>query len=660
MNGRNSTVKLLTVIILILIPSLYCGSQEALNPLQSVVDQEKWDHQEGVDEVDLSIYEDFKQDLLDNPVNLGEINPLDLLRLGILDRPEMDALYQYMLDYGPLLSVYELRMVEGITEEKIPELVRYIFVHQGNRSLPGLRGLFRFPKIEVLTTIKRVLQTKDGFRMDSTLEGRPSYYAGSPWQQKMKIKASFGKNIAFSLSMKNDPGDQDLRSIRKFRFRKNAYSLIFNNIGCIKKAVIGCFGVSFGQGLTLGCGSGISLGNELDFRMQSRGLYPIQSFSEENSMQGAAVYLKSGLSGVCGFYSNRGDHKDAGLYFSGSGERWKSGVSLLYHRQQVIQENNPKPYQYYIDSSDRILMGWDGALFLKYLNLFHEISLDSKGNTALLAGATFSPAPLVRGSVVLLNTPGRWNNPHASSGLVNGLGKDRSVFNANFQFLINKYVDVRISSEYNFNRWMQYSVSSPTEKNIYHIIMSLHPSKTSQIDLFYKIKKEYGDINTDEKMESVGQKIRKYIGVQCRISPLDVLSVKFSAKAVHNIQAGYPAHTGILIDQEIKAALLRNKLIISSHYALFDTDTYNERIYAWESDVYQGFSIPVYYGRGDRWALVMQYKVNRWMDTWLKYSVFTYPGRSSIGNGPDRIEGNRKSELILQLRLVIPAINRNS
>ena len=59
---------------------------------------------------------------------------------------------------------------------------------------------------------------------------------------------------------------------------------------------------------------------------------------------------------------------------------------------------------------------------------------------------------------------------------------------------------------------------------------------------------------------------------------------------------------------------------VQTRFAIFDTDDYDTRIYAYENDVLYAFSVPAYYGKGTRFYLNLNYKLNRTFNFWLRYS----------------------------------------
>ena len=82
----------------------------------------------------------------------------------------------------------------------------------------------------------------------------------------------------------------------------------------------------------------------------------------------------------------------------------------------------------------------------------------------------------------------------------------------------------------------------------------------------------------------------------------------------------------------------------------FDTDDYNSRIYAYENDVLYSFSIPLFYNKGYRYYANVNYDISKKISVWVRYAQSIYINRNPIGSGLDEIQGNRKTDVRLQVR----------
>ena len=72
-------------------------------------------------------------------------------------------------------------------------------------------------------------------------------------------------------------------------------------------------------------------------------------------------------------------------------------------------------------------------------------------------------------------------------------------------------------------------------------------------------------------------------------------------------------------------------------------------MYAYENDVLYSFSIPVFYDKGYRYYLNLNYDATRKLSVWLRFAQTLYLDKNLIGSGLDEIMGNKKTEIRLQV-----------
>ena len=85
---------------------------------------------------------------------------------------------------------------------------------------------------------------------------------------------------------------------------------------------------------------------------------------------------------------------------------------------------------------------------------------------------------------------------------------------------------------------------------------------------------------------------------------------------------------------------------------MFDTKTYNARIYTYETEVLYAYPNTIaFYDKGARFYAMLRYTVNRHIDLWFRFAqtYYTNPNKV-IGSGLDAITGNRKTDLKVQVR----------
>lgn len=161
---------------------------------------------------------------------------------------------------------------------------------------------------------------------------------------------------------------------------------------------------------------------------------------------------------------------------------------------------------------------------------------------------------------------------------------------------------------------------------------------------------KYANTSNNEFIRSIEntEKSNYRIHASYKISP----SVSFNSRIEmitylkeNNMQTGY------LIYQDIILKPNQIPLSITCRYALFDTQSYDERLYAHEHDVLYAYSIPAYYYKGSRTYILLKYSINKYIDIWFRYAQTFYANKQTIGSGLDEIQGNLKSEIKTQIRI---------
>ena len=81
----------------------------------------------------------------------------------------------------------------------------------------------------------------------------------------------------------------------------------------------------------------------------------------------------------------------------------------------------------------------------------------------------------------------------------------------------------------------------------------------------------------------------------------------------------------------------------------FETDGYDSRLYAYENDVLYSFSIPVFYDKGYRYYLNVNYDVNKRLSCWFRWAQTIFKDKTTVGSGLDEIKGNKRTEVKFQV-----------
>jgi hypothetical protein len=111
---------------------------------------------------------------------------------------------------------------------------------------------------------------------------------------------------------------------------------------------------------------------------------------------------------------------------------------------------------------------------------------------------------------------------------------------------------------------------------------------------------------------------------------------------------GAAAENGFLFYTDVLYKPLLKSFSGNIRLQYFETDGYNSRVYAFENDVLYSFSIPVFYDKGYRYYLNLNYDITKKLSLWIRLAQTVYSEKKSTGSGLDEIFSNKKSEIKVQ------------
>ena len=112
---------------------------------------------------------------------------------------------------------------------------------------------------------------------------------------------------------------------------------------------------------------------------------------------------------------------------------------------------------------------------------------------------------------------------------------------------------------------------------------------------------------------------------------------------------GKAAEKGFLMYADLLYTPAMKPLAGNIRLQYFETDGYNSRLYAYENDVLYSFSIPVFYGRGYRYYINVNYDLTRKLTIWARVSQYLYPQQVTTASGLDELNKNHKTEVRIQV-----------
>lgn len=691
------------LILPVLLVALELSAQEPVKPESINAGQleEKIEQLGGQADADIDFSEmvDELLQYISNPINLNSASERELRQLQLNDL-QINNLTSYVQKYGQLTSIYELGMIEGFDSTLAIAISPFItFELQPEGAKINLKNLSKYGRHQIITRYQQVLQEQAGFSpiSDSALAVKPnSRYLGGPERLYARYGYSFYNRIRFGITMEKDPGEIFMRGPDSLKKGFDFYSAHFYYTGnkFLKHLALGDYHLAFGQGLTMY--SSLAFGKSpgaITNRRIAQPVKPNTGANENLFMRGAAATITPFRGAdLTLFYSDK--KVDANIGGSDSLNAESLFISSLqetgYHRtpNELSGKNAIEQTVYGGNIQTRVKMfrlgatayhtklgaeltrqdylynqfdfrgkeltnyGMDFAAILRSLTFFGEVSGSDNGGKAMLLGATATPDPHVAISVIYRNY-GKDYQSFFSNAFAEGSrnANEKGLYIGIFTQLHRKWSFSAYADHFRFS-WLRFRVDSPSRGSEYLSQLTWNPNRRAEVQFRYRYQQKQlnpsgGTGYTDFPEPETRQNARVHLSFK----PTEDITLKSRIETTWWAMPGFENRTGFLIYQDIIYNDPEKPWLLNARYALFDTDSYNERLYAYESDVLYAFSIPSYYYKGSRFYLMGKYSFGRRLDLWVRYALTQYANKQKIGSGLDEIDGNQKSEIKVQIRL---------
>jgi len=511
--------------------------------------------------------------------------------------------------------------------------------------------------------------------------------------------------MSIGLIAEKDPGEAFLslpdglsESIKKDIKRVPGFDHYSFHIGYETKGILnyiaaGDYHARFGQGLVLW--SGLSFGGGSDpssVKRYASGIRPNTSANENMYLRGGAISLRWKALKLDIIYSrikadaniiysdstdephhisslpNTGYHRSIneledkksllqerfGGHFAYTRERFQAGITVCRTNYGLSIDKGDKPSSLYQFRGNKNLnAGINFDLLLRKTNLFGEIAVSRNGGWALLSGLTHTTSNgSIFGLLVREYKPQYQNYMAQAQGKRNNNANERGI-----KLLLEMPLFRKISLQASFDHysypWLTSRTINIKRGQDNRIMLLFKPSGGTELELKYRFRSEF--INNDEMhswFDRLVQEKKHEITAEAGFTVSASCSGKVHAGyAIVRASAEAGKKTGSLLLLDMHYRPERVPFRLTFRYALFHTDDYYSRLYAYEHDVLYASSMPAYYGKGFRFYILTKYSPARWLDTWLRFSMTCYTDRNTIGSGPDEIKGNKLPEIKLQLRI---------
>ena len=669
----------------------YAGTEEIEQQIENLAERSD-------NEIDYSDWTEELKLLHERPVNLNSGDENELQRLFFLNELQISNLLEYTRQYGQLASIYELQVIDGFNERVVNQMLPFIALSPYVPEKFSLKKALKYGNTDVMLRYQRVIQEQKGYETapDSIRQANPNkYYIGDPNSLFLRAEYSYKDYLKFGFVGEKDAGESFLPKSDTLRKGFDFYSahLFLKNIGIVKQLAIGDYHVQFGQGLTLW--SGFSVGKvagSVVMRKRAPALRPHSSSNEYAFMRGAATTIALGKFDITSFYSNRrvdanlipadsidtmedmvsslqqtGYHRTPneladkgsihevaeGGHVSYNGQRLRTGFTLFHVNYNIPFETQDalyKKFQPVLNSNT--YAGIDYSYNYNTLTLYGEASKQFDAGLAILQGLSFTPDPRLSFAMVYRNYPKNYlNNFNAAFGESSSSTNEKGLYLGVVATPFNKITLSAYADMFRYE-WLHYRVDAPSEGREYSVQVVYNISRLG--DLFFGFRQMINPLNyslADKKMNLIGESNRNYYRLQFNYQALSWLKLQSRIEITKRRASLINEETGYLMYQGFQINPPEKKWTLSFRYLLFDTDSYDTRLYAFEQDVPYSFSVPAFSGSGSRFYILLNSELTRNTALILRFSQTWHSDRNMISSGLDEISGNNKSDVKAVLKL---------
>ena len=636
----------------------------------------------------------------ENPINLNKATKEDLNEIMLLSEIQISDLLLHIRAFGKLISIYELQSLKYWDLQTIQIILPFVTVDDKLDNIHiSLKEAIKQGKNELFLRFQPTLEKKAGYLQvpDSVMNSSNNYYRGNSSKYYTRYRYTYKTNISIGFTGEKDAGEQFFRGAQKYGFDFYSAHLFFKGGKYLKSFALGDYQIQIGQGLNMW--SSYAFGKTSDISTMKRNAIPIRPYTsvdESRFLRGGAILL--GYSNFSGLFFASSKKIDAsivadstiddlefistvnlsGLHRTNSeiekmnGFRENQlGTNLKFHSPNfdvglsAVYQGYDKPlikgnrsYESYdfqgkhnvVSSLDYAGQYRNWSYFGEFAKNYYKIGDSTAGGIAYVNGLFLSLG--TSASVGLLHRNYAQNyHSFYNAGFSEGssTNNEKGLYSG-LKLKLSKsintigYIDI-----FQFP-WMKFLVDSPSDGHEYLFQINYKPSKTFQI--YFRFKEQYKMKNStlsDGSITEVEGIRQRNWRINLSYSLNEFFTFKTRLEEVNIYRKSRGLEQGMIFTNDFLYKPKSSPIDLTLRYAVFNTDSYDTRIYSYENNALYVFAVPAYYFKGSRAYFLIRYSAG-FADLWLRYGVFIYNDRSSIGSGAELINGPMKSDLTIQVR----------
>jgi hypothetical protein len=645
-----------------------------------------------------------------HPIKLNHTGKEELQALHVLTDIQITNLFTHIEKNGPLLVIYELQAIEGFDLQSIQQLLPYVTVINEMDTPPlSRKKLLHDGEQTVTLRYGQVLEKQLGFMpLDSTgiYKSPNARYIGSPQKLYTRYRYAYGTAISFGFTAEKDQGELFFKSRQAVKYdwynqslkgnQRNGFDfysahLFLHNLKHLQTLAIGDYQVTFGQGLTAWSGMSFGKSSEILYTKKSAAsIRPYTSVDENKFMRGIATSINLKKITLSSFYSYKaidanvtdtledgtvggisslqqtGSHatpseiadKHAihqriyGGNISYSSKRAMIGITAIHsHLDAMLQPSLASYNQFEKGNNNSLNIGMDYNLILHNFNFFGETAHSKNGGMAFLNGLFISLDPRLSFTLLQRSYQRNYQNSTGAAFAESSGTNEKGIYIGIAAILAHAFTFNAYYDRFEFP-WLKYQADAPSQGNDFCTQLNFAPSKKWNAVLRIRQHNKQKNNNENSPLDYLVPEtnVNYRFTITYTVSP----GLKFRNRVdVIRYKMGNERQSGYLIYQDILFNKPGTAFSAIARYALFQTDAYESRLYEYENDIPGSYSIPNYSDRGMRFYILLNYRINKHLECWIRYARTVYDNKDVISAGSlSEIDGNVKSEVKVQLKII--------
>src|SRR5258705_1511424 len=273
---------------------------------------------------------------------------------------------------------------------------------------------------------------------------------------------------------------------------------------------------------------------------------------------------------------------------------------------------------------------------------FSEFSQTVNEGRAMVAGLLTSLTPSLETSLVYRKFDTNFYTFYGNAIAENTIPQNESGMYWGWKYSFSKKYSLAAYVNLFSFPWLKYRSYAPSDGSEWLVRFNMRPSRW--LSIFLQVREETKQRNTGvvSNLYVTDNGVKRNYWINCDYAANERLTFRSRVQYSSYTLSGRTT-MGMVLLQDIAYTI--GRVSIAGRYALFDTEDYDNRMYAYEQDAWLSFTFPAYYGRGIRNYLLLQYRLTRKMDMWVRWGQTRYADHTTIGSGGEIITGDTRNDV---------------